>query len=163
MDDSLYNGRRLNLPPADLRLRRDGGVLKVFDVLRRKYVTLTPEEYVRQHFVNYLTQTLGYPPSLCANESVVELNGTRRRPDTIVYGSDLRPFAIVEYKAPEVEITQEVFDQIARYNMVLRVRYLIVSNGMRHYCCVMDYDSMAYHFIPRIPDYAELTAGAPLN
>lgn len=163
MDDSLCNGRKLNLPPAELRLRRDGVVLKVFDTLRRKYVTLTPEEYVRQHFVNYLTHTLGYPASLCANESVLELNGTRRRPDTIVYGSDLRPLAIVEYKAPDVEITQEVFDQIARYNMVLRVRYLIVSNGMRHYCCVMDYDSMSYHFIPRIPDYAELTAGAPLN
>lgn len=132
----------------------DEKILKVFDPLRSKYVALTPEEYVRQHFTAWMTGSLGYPASLMKNEVSLSLNNTRRRCDTVVFRSDGSPVVIVEYKAPTVAITQDVFDQIARYNMVLRSRYLIVSNGLRHYCCEMDYDNETYAFLPNIPHWA---------
>lgn len=144
----------LNLPHVSLRIRREDGLVKVFDSLRGKYVNLTPEEYVRQHFVAYLGGELHYPASLMANEVSIRLNHTAKRCDTVVYDASGRPFMIVEYKAPGVRITQSVFDQIVRYNMRLHARYLVVSNGFSHYCCVMDYTRDTYHFIPRIPDYA---------
>ncbi len=128
-----------------------GKILKVFDPLRGKYVALTPEEYVRQHFTAWMTESLGYPASLMKNEVSLSLNNTRRRCDTVVFRSDGTPAVIVEYKAPTVAITQNVFDQIVRYNMVLRSKYLIVSNGLIHYCCKMDYDVESYAFLPRIP------------
>ncbi len=126
-------------------------ILKVFDTLRQKYVALTPEEYVRQHFTAWMTDHFGYPASLMSNEVSLTLNDTRRRCDTVIFRSDGSPLVIVEYKAPTVAITQNVFDQIARYNMVLHSRYLIVSNGMRHFCCEMDYDKDSYSFLPQIP------------
>lgn len=129
----------------------DGRILKVFDPLRRKYVALTPEEYVRQHFTAWMTDSLGYPGSLMSNEVSLKLNNTSRRCDTVVFRSDGSPAVIVEYKAPSVAITQSVFDQIARYNMVLQARFLIVSNGMRHFCCELDYDNETYRFLSRIP------------
>ncbi len=122
--------------------------------MRDKYVNLTPEEYVRQHFVAYLRKELGYPASIMANEIAIELNGTRKRCDTVIFDRDAAPYMIVEYKAPGVAITQTVFDQIVRYNLKLHAKYLVVSNGLRHYCCVMDYAVDSYHFIPRIPAYA---------
>ncbi|MDE6648718.1 MAG: type I restriction enzyme HsdR N-terminal domain-containing protein [Muribaculaceae bacterium] len=129
----------------------EGKILKVFDTLRRKYVALTPEEYVRQHFTAWMTGYLGYPASLMNNEVPLILNGTRRRCDTVVFRSDGSPSVIVEYKAPTVAITQKVFDQIARYNMVLHSRYLIVSNGLQHFCCSMDYEHDTYSFLRQIP------------
>lgn len=148
----------LNLPPRELRLSLDPeGHTLVFDPLRRKSVLLTPEEWVRQHFVAYLACELGYPPALMANEVGVKLNGLQRRCDTVVWRrDDATPLVIVEYKAPSVEITAAVFDQIARYNMVLRAPYLIVSNGLRHFCCRLDPDSSTYAFLSSIPPYSEL-------
>jgi len=145
----------LNLPPFDIRLSRtpDGNV-EVYDPLRHRCVALTPEEWVRQHFVNYLSAVLGYPPAMMANEVGLHLNGTRRRCDTLVYSRDLRPLAVVEYKRPSVEITSRVFDQIARYNSVIGAKVLIVSNGLRHYCCRFDGDR--YEFLKEIPRYSEL-------
>ncbi|MBD5270594.1 MAG: type I restriction enzyme HsdR N-terminal domain-containing protein [Bacteroides sp.] len=144
---------RLNLPAITLRIQEDQGRLKVFDPLRKKYVVLTPEEHVRQHFTGWMRQDLHYPASIMANEIGIEVNGTRKRCDTVVFGPDGRPLMIVEFKAPEVTVTQDTFDQIVRYNMTLRARYLVVSNGMRHYCCVIDYKSNSYQFIPELPDY----------
>lgn len=146
----------LNLPHADLKFRKEDGIVKVYDPLRDKYVALTPEEYVRQQFVNWLADGLHYPRTLMANEIKIDLNGTTRRCDTVVFNPDGRPLAIVEYKAPDVTVSQNVFDQIARYNSVLKADYLIVTNGLRHYCCKMDYANETYHFIPSIPDYKEL-------
>ena len=143
----------LNLPPAELRFSRGNGVLKVFDRLRKKYIVLTPEEYVRQRFVDWMINQLGYPASLMANEVGIELNGTKKRCDTVVFSPKGSPFIIVEYKSPDVVINQVVFDQIVRYNMVLHARYLIVSNGLRHYCCVIDYEKNSYSFIPSVPLY----------
>lgn len=148
----------LNLPPGDLRLSVDSeGNTLVFDSLRHKEVILTPEEWVRQHFVAFLTDRLGYPPSLMANEVGVNLNGLSRRCDTVVWNrTDATPLVIIEYKAPSVEITASVFDQIARYNMALQARYLIVSNGLRHFCCRLDRDTHTYTFLPEIPRYSAL-------
>lgn len=141
----------LNLPHVDLHLRMIGKILKVFDPLRKKYIALTPEEYVRQHFTAWMTESLGYPASLMSNEVSLNLNDTLRRCDTVVFRSDGTPAVIIEYKAPTVSITQKVFDQIARYNMVLHSRFLIVSNGLSHYCCEMDYENESYRFLPNIP------------
>lgn len=147
----------LNLPSAPLRTIEDSQGVKVFDTLRKKYVAMTPEEYVRQNFVAWLTCDLHYPPEIMANEIGIDMNGTRRRCDTVVFNPDGMPLMVVEYKGPNINITQDTFDQIVRYNMVLKARYLIVSNGIRHYCCVVDYESKTYQFIPRIPDYREIT------
>jgi len=144
----------LNLPEATLQLSAGGD--KVFDPLRRKYVALTPEEYVRQHFTAFLISHRGYPAGLMANEVGITLNGTSRRCDTVVFDRTGRPLMIVEYKAPSVAVSQRTFDQIVRYNMVLHTRYLIVSNGLRHYCCHIDYSAKRYEFLPDIPAYSEL-------
>lgn len=149
---------RLNLPSIPLRLKDEEGIVKVFDPLRDKYVALTPEEFVRQHFTAWLRDARHYPASLMANEIGIEVNGTRKRCDTVVFGNDGKPMVIVEYKAPDVTVNQAVFDQIVRYNMTLHADYLVVSNGINHYCCVMDYENGTYHFIPEIPDYLSLNS-----
>ncbi|MCM1152805.1 MAG: type I restriction enzyme HsdR N-terminal domain-containing protein [Muribaculum sp.] len=149
----------LNLPRTQLRIMTEDNTVKVFDPLRNKYVVLTPEEYVRQHFVAWMINDLGYPASNMADEVGLRVNGTLKRCDTLVINRDGSPLMIVEYKAPGVNITQSVFDQIVRYNMELRARYLVVSNGLHHYCCVIDYEHDTYHFIPRVPDYRELMFG----
>lgn len=146
----------LNLPPIELHTRIVDNILKVFDPLRKKYVALTPEEYVRQHFTAWMTDSLGYPASLISNEVSISLNNTRRRCDTVVFRSNGSHLMIVEYKAPTVAISQNVFDQIARYNMVLHSRFLVVSNGLNHYCCEMDYDNDSYRFIPDIPYWKDI-------
>jgi predicted type IV restriction endonuclease len=146
----------LNLPKIEVKITSNNRKYAIFDVLRRRYVALTPEEWVRQHFVHYLIQHKGYPQSLMANEVQVSLNGTKKRCDTVLYQRDLNARMIIEYKAPDVEITQAVFDQITRYNMVLKVDYLIVSNGMQHYCCKLDYQTNSYTFLRDIPHYDSL-------
>lgn len=146
----------LNLPAYDARIVTKNGKTTIFDVIRRRYVALTPEEWVRQHFVHFLLAYKGYPQALLANEVQVQLNGTKKRCDTVLYRRDLTARMIVEYKAPDIEITQKVFDQITRYNMVLRVDYLIVTNGISHYCCRIDYANNTYTFLPDIPGYGEL-------
>lgn len=149
---------QLNLPPARVATRLcNDGISRVFDPLRQKYVALTPEEWVRQHFVSYMVNDLGYPPGLLANEVSIKLNNTSRRCDTVLYSRNgLHPVMIVEYKAPHIAITQKVFDQIARYNLVLQVPYLIVSNGMRHFCCRVDPAAGTYAFLRAMPRFEEL-------
>ena len=147
----------LNLPPYQTNLKTEHGSVKIFDTLRHKFVTLTPEEWVRQHFVHYLIDHKGYNPSLMANEVTLTFNGMTRRCDTVLYSREgLAPRMIIEYKRPDVTITQHVFNQICRYNMVLRVQYLIVSNGLQHYCCRIDYETNGYVFLEDIPAYEEL-------
>lgn len=146
----------LNLPAFDTKIATRDGKNVIFDVIRRRYVALTPEEWVRQHFVHFLIGHKGYPSALMANEVLLNLNGTKKRCDTVLYARDLSARMIVEYKAPHIEITQEVFDQIARYNIVLKVDYLVVSNGMQHYCCCLDYAKQSYTFLQDIPEYGSL-------
>lgn len=146
----------INLPGSSLKTKRQNGKEYVFDRLRRQYLRLTPEEYVRQRFIHYLIEYKQYPEALLANETGIELGNVKKRCDTVVYDRLLTPLAIIEYKAPSVEITQGVFDQIARYNMALRVPWLIVSNGLRHFCCRIDYAENSYRFVGEVPDYGEL-------
>lgn len=148
---------KLNLPPYDVRVTVNAsGERAIYDRLRQKYVALTPEEWVRQHFVEFMIVHRGYPASLMANEVGITLNGTRRRCDTVVFDRRGLPLTIVEYKSPDVAVTQKTFDQIVRYNMVLHARYLIVSNGLTHYCCAIDYDGHTYSFLDDVPEYGSL-------
>lgn len=129
---------------------------KILDVLRRKYVSLTPEEWVRQHFVHYLIEHKGYPAPLLANEIQLKCGDKVLRADSVLYTRELRPQMIIEYKAPHIPITQKVFDQISAYNLLLHVDYLVVSNGLEHYICKMDYDGKKYLFLEDIPMYSDL-------
>lgn len=146
----------INLPPYEIKLREQNGRRQIFDFLRRRYVALTPEEWVRQHFVHFLTEQKGYPKGLLANEAEQKIGNKKLRCDTLLYNKDLRPRMIIEYKAPEIAITQRVFNQITVYNFLLHVDYLIVSNGRQHYCCRMDYEKGEYTFLQDIPHYTEL-------
>ncbi|NLV53296.1 MAG: type I restriction enzyme HsdR N-terminal domain-containing protein [Bacteroidales bacterium] len=147
----------LNLPPFDAKIKKVDGMIKIMDTLRQKFVALTPEEWVRQHFVRFLIDQKQYSPTLMGNEVAVNLNGMSRRCDTVVYRQEgLKPLMIIEYKASSVEITQKVFNQICRYNMVLEVEYLIVSNGLKHYCCKVDIKNGGYTFLKDIPTYDDL-------
>lgn len=145
----------LNLPKYDIKVKRTAdGTVMIYDRLRKKYVVSTPEEWVRQHFVNYLIEHLGFPESFIANEKGLKLNDMQRRCDTIIYSRNLTPLCIVEYKRPSVEITASVFDQIARYNSVIKAPYLIVSNGLKIYCC--RFEGAGYKFLEAIPAYEEM-------
>lgn len=125
---------RLNLPQADLKIKEEDGLLKVYDKYRRKYVKLTPEEHVRQFFLSYLSNVLCYPTGLTSVEHLVVINRLKQRADIVCFDKTLRPYLIVECKAPTIAITKEVFMQALRYNMQLGVRYVVVTNGMKHYC-----------------------------
>lgn len=146
----------LNLPKFEVKVSVQNGKPVIFDRLRRKYVIITPEEWVRQHFINFLLSEKQYPENLIANEIGIKLNNTQKRCDTVVYDRLLVPLVIIEYKAPSVEITINVFDQIVRYNMVLKAKYLIVSNGLQHFCCKINYEKGDYSFLEEIPVYSKL-------
>ena len=147
---------RLNLPPFEIKLRGTKAQPQIFDILRKKYIALTPEEWVRQHFVHFLVEHKGYPAALMANEIQLKVGEKTLRADSVLYSRDLKPRMIIEYKAPHIPITQKVFDQISIYNMLLHVDYLVVSNGLQHYICKMDYNDKKYLFLEDIPDYKEL-------
>ncbi len=155
--DHIQSLPPLNLPRVELRLRPGAGVRgapEVFDALRGKWLALTPEEWVRQHFVGFLCAHRDFPAALVANEYSIRLHGTKRRCDTVVFDRNLRPRVICEYKAPGVNITQKVFDQIARYNIVLEAPYLMVSNGLRHFC--VRFEGAGYVFLPDIPTFSDI-------
>lgn len=147
---------QLNLPPYQIRVKETGGRKQVFDILRRKYVALTPEEWVRQHFIHYLIEHKNYPASLLANEVPLQIGEKRMRADSVLYDNQLHPRIIIEYKAPNITLTQKVFDQITVYNLLLHVDYLIVSNGMTTYICKMDYEKQTYKFLESIPNYENI-------
>ncbi len=147
----------LNLPEYEYKVRRrEDGSWAIWDRLRRRWVALTPEEWVRQHFVEWLINEKHFPAALMGNEVALTQNGIARRCDTIVGDRNGSPLVIVEYKAPNINITQKTFDQIVRYNMVLHASYLIVSNGLEHYCCKIDYKDGTYLFLEEIPSYNDL-------
>ena len=147
---------QLNLPAYDIKLGESGGRRTIFDFLRRKHVALTPEEWIRQHFTHFLVEQKGYPRGLMANEVELRIGDKRLRCDTILYHQTMQPRMIVEYKAPTIQLQQKTFDQISAYNLLLHVDYLVVSNGLQHFCCRMDYAARCYHFLPDIPDYQAL-------
>ena len=146
--------QHLNLPEYQFNIKKKGNDgLVILDTLRKRWVALTPEEWVRQNFVRYLIEDREFPAALMNNEISLTQNGIKRRCDTLVADRQGLPLVIVEYKAPTIEISQKTFDQIVRYNMVLRAQYLIVTNGMSHYCCKIDYENNSYAFLQEIPPY----------
>ena len=147
---------RLNLPQYEIKIGEKDGKRTIFDFLRRKYVALTPEEWVRQHFVHYLVEHKGYPAGLMGNEVELAVGEKRLRCDTVLYNKVALPQMIIEYKAPTIRLQQKTFDQISAYNLLLKVDYLIVSNGLQHVCCRMDYDNQKFCFLDDIPDYQNL-------
>lgn len=149
--------QQLNLPPFNIKVAEREGQTTIYDFLRHRYIRLTPEEWVRQHFTHFLVEHKGYPTALLANEVTINVNGVARRCDSVLYkAAGGMPRMIIEYKAPHIHITQSVFQQIYSYNSVLRADYLIVSNGINHYCCHVDYDNMRVDFLKDIPYYIEL-------
>lgn len=143
----------LNLPLYQFKLKQQGVRTQIFDTIRKKYVALTPEEWVRQNFLQYLIQEKKFPASLIAVEAGLKYNQLQKRMDVLVYDKQGNPHLMVECKAPEVKITQDVFDQIARYNMVFKVKYLVVTNGINHFCCMMDYTANTYSYLELIPNF----------
>ncbi|HKJ40959.1 MAG TPA: type I restriction enzyme HsdR N-terminal domain-containing protein [Sunxiuqinia sp.] len=146
----------LNLPTYSFRIQTQQEKRVIFDEIRRKFVALTPEEWVRQHFVRFLVKEKKYPASLMAIETGLKINRNQFRADLLVYDRKGNPLLLVEFKAPSVKITQQTFDQITRYNMTYKVPYLIVSNGMEHYCCSVDLEKQSYAFLKEIPEFGAL-------
>jgi hypothetical protein len=143
----------LNLPPYPFKISDKGGTLFIFDEIRKKELVLTPEEWVRQHFVQYLIKEKNYPRSLIKLEGGLKLNGNQKRSDIVIFNNKGEKILLVECKAPSVKVTQQVFDQVARYNWVHRVPFIAVSNGLQHYYCKIDFEKQRYDFIPDLDVY----------
>ncbi len=146
----------LNLPPYPFKISDDNGQLTLFDEIRKKHLIITPEEWVRQHFVQYLINQKKYPKTLIKLEGGLRLHGMAKRTDIVVFNNAGDKILMIECKAPAVAINQKVFDQIARYNMTHKIALLAVSNGLQHYYCRIDFENQAYKFIPELPTYDQL-------
>jgi hypothetical protein len=145
--------QKLNLPSYNFKLKSKENKTLIFDKLRKKYMVLTPEEWVRQHVVNFLIDEKKYPSSLIAIEKQLTINNLKKRSDILVFNTDGKPEIIVECKAPSIKITQNTFDQIARYNLKLQANFLFVTNGLEHFYCKMDFENETYIFLKEIPNY----------
>jgi hypothetical protein len=145
----------LNLPPYPFKINDENGQLTFFDEIRKKTIIITPEEWVRQHFVQYLIRQKHYPKTLIKLEGGHKLNGMPKRSDIVVFDPTGEKILLVECKAPSVTIDQKVFDQIARYNIVHKIALLAVTNGLQHYYCTIDFEKQRYKFIEELPDYRE--------
>ena len=145
--------QRLNLPTYNFKLKSSENKTLIFDKLRKKYVVLTPEEWVRQHFVHFLIDQKKYPETLIAIEKQLTINNLKKRTDILIFNSDGKPEVVIECKAPSIKISQKTFDQIARYNLQLKADFLIVTNGLTHFYCKMDFKNKTYIFLKNLPDY----------
>ncbi|TRX42916.1 type I restriction enzyme HsdR N-terminal domain-containing protein [Flavobacterium restrictum] len=145
--------QQLHFPSYSFRFKNSENKVSIFDEIRKKFIILTPEEWVRQHVVRFLLEEKKYPKSLINVEKVLQVNGLRKRYDIVVYHPDGSIFVLVECKAPEIKIAQNTFDQIAQYNMTLKSQFLMVTNGLNHYFCIMDFENEKYEFLKELPDY----------
>jgi len=148
--------RQLNLPEYSFRISGKEGSEMILDQLRKKYVRLTPEEWVRQNFIQYLINEGSYPPGLIGVEVMFNLNKLKRRVDILVHNRAGKPVLIVECKAPEIAVNDKVFDQIVVYNLGLKVPFIVVTNGLDHYACKIDFETNRYEFLLAIPLYEDL-------
>jgi hypothetical protein len=146
---------KLKLPNYKFKIKSNENKTLIFDNLRKKYMVLTPEEWVRQNFVQFLIEEKKYPISLIALEKQLTINNRKKRTDILVFNTDGKPDIVVECKAPAIKITQATFDQIARYNLTLKANYLIVTNGLEHFYCKMDFENETYIFLKTIPEYTK--------
>lgn len=148
--------QQLNLPAFDFKIRSEGKKKQIFDSVRKKFVTLTPEEWVRQHFIQYLITEKKVPAALIAVEMGLKYIELQKRSDIVIYNKEGKPILVAECKAPHVKITQDTFDQVARYNMSLKVKFLVVTNGIQHFYCQIDHKNSAYFFLRELPVYSSL-------
>lgn len=144
---------QLNLPQYNFRIKKENEKYFIFDSQRKRFVSLTPEEWVRQHFIRFLIETKNFPAAYLAVEKQLNINGMKKRCDAILYNENAAPVMIIEFKAPNVAISQQTFDQVAVYNAKLKVDYFIISNGIEHYCCKVNTENSSYEFFPEIPDF----------
>jgi len=147
---------QLNLPEYNFRIKKLDEKFLIFDSQRKRYVSLTPEEWVRQHFIRFLIEEKGYPAAYLAVEKQLNMNGMKKRCDAILYNEHALAILIIELKAPTVPITQATFDQVAVYNAKLKVDFFMISNGIEHYCCKVDTLNSQYKFFPELPEYSKL-------
>ena len=150
--------KQLQFPSYSFRFKNSENKVAIFDEIRKKFIIITPEEWVRQHVVQFLLQDKKYPKSYINVEKLLKINDLNKRYDVVVYNSDGSIFILVECKAPEIKISQHTFDQIARYNMTLNAEYLMVTNGLNHYFCKMDYENKKYDFLSELPEYQSLNS-----
>ena len=148
--------QKLNLPQYSIKLKEEKGTKYIFDPIRKKYLVLQPEEWVRQNFIQFLINEKGFPASLIAIEKGLRLNELQKRADIVIYDNQGQPLVLVECKAPKVKINQEVFEQVARYNVVFKVPYLLVTNGLEHYCAKVDLKEHQVDFLKELPNYTSL-------
>ncbi len=148
--------QRLNLPTYSFNIKSLDKGEQIFDICRNKWVALTPEEWVRQNLLHYFTTDLHYPTGLVAIELSIRINGLNRRCDMVVFNRRGAPVMIVECKASDVKLEQKTFDQVARYNINFQVPYLLISNGIKHFCAVLDQSNRKYRFLESFPDYSTL-------
>ena len=146
--------QKLNFPTYSFRFKNSENKVSIFDEIRKKFILLTPEEWVRQHVVQFLLQDKKYPKSYINVEKLIKINDLSKRYDGVVFQPNGEIFLLIECKAPEVAISQQTFDQIARYNLVLKAKYLMVTNGLNHYFCQMDFENEKYVFLKELPEYS---------
>lgn len=145
--------QKLNFPSYNFRFKNSENKVSIFDGIRKKFMILTPEEWVRQHTVQFLIKEKNYPQSHINVEKLVKVNKINKRYDIVVFQPNGEMFLLIECKAPEVTITQDTFDQIARYNLELKAQYLMVTNGLNHYFCQMDFENEKYVFLEELPNF----------
>jgi len=147
--------QNLNFPSYNFRFKNSENKVSIFDDIRKKFIILTPEEWVRQNTIQFLLQEKNYPKSYLNIEKLIKINDIKKRYDAVVFLPNGALFLLVECKAPEIKITQETFDQIARYNMKLNAQYLMVTNGLNHYFCQMDFENEKYIFLEELPSFRQ--------
>ena len=152
--------QRLNLPPFDYKIQSSKTGYRIFDVIRKKYVQLTPEEWVRQHFLHYLTDHLAYPIALLRLERGMRYNRRQHRADILVYDRAAKPLLLVECKAPHVPLDHDAWGQIARYNAHVNAQLLVITNGLQHLCWQLDYAQGSHILLPSIPSFDTLVTAS---
>lgn len=152
----------LNLPPIDHKIKKKDTKLYIFDILRKKFVYLTPEEWVRQHFIHFLINQYQYPKALMKVEGGLKYNNLPKRTDLVIFDRYGKPLIVVECKDTLIKITQSTFEQAARYNYILKAPYLIVVNGLSYHCCYIDHQNQTYHFLDDIPFFTSIDISQPI-
>lgn len=148
--------QELNFKKYSFRFKSKENKPQIFDPIRKKFILLTPEEWVRQHVIKFLIEELQYPPQLINVEKQLNVHQTIKRYDLVVFNPNGSLKILVECKAPKIPITQTVFDQIARYNIVTQAQYLMVTNGISHFYCTLDYNTKKYNFLKQLPPFSRM-------
>ena len=144
---------KLNLPPFEYSLKKEKGKVLILDIIRKKYLVLTPEEWVRQHFVHYMINHLRYPKSLFKVEGGLQYNQLQKRTDIVVFGRDGNPWMVVECKSPGQKLNSQTLNQASVYNQSLKAKYITITNGLSHYCCMVDWEQKKSSMLPALPAY----------